>query len=67
MKGIVKFYNTEKGYGFVKANNIDYFVHIRDIKGMDPNGSLLPGQNVEFEAQTNAKGKTAKNVQVLVA
>lgn len=65
MKGIVKFYNTEKGYGFIKANNIDYFVHIRDIKDMAPNGSLIAGQNVDFEAQENAKGKLAKNVQVI--
>lgn len=65
MKGIVKFYNTEKGYGFVKANNVDYFVHIRDIKGLALNGALIAGQNVEFEPETNSKGKTAKNVHVL--
>lgn len=65
MKGIVKFYNMDKGYGFIKSNNVDYFVHIRDIKNMSPNGYLLSGQNVDFEIQETAKGKTAKNVTVI--
>lgn len=65
MKGMVKFYNDERGFGFIKANNSDYFVHARDVKNLEPRAGLVAGQYVEFEPQLNAKGKTAKNVQLI--
>nr|WP_296093298.1 cold shock domain-containing protein [uncultured Dorea sp.] len=49
MKGTVKWFNTEKGYGFIKAENgTEVFVHYSQIK-MDGFKSLDAGDIVEFE------------------
>ena len=64
MKGTVKFYNAEKGYGFIKGSDGEYFVHVKDFKNI-PHGRVLKGGEIaEFEPQQNDKGKAAKNVYV---
>ncbi|MFB7411394.1 cold-shock protein [Streptomyces sp. NPDC056202] len=62
--GIVKWFNEEKGYGFITPESgSDLFVHFRAIEG---NGfkSLQEGQKVTFEAVQGQKGLQADKVQV---
>ena len=65
-KGTVKWFNAEKGYGFITndANGEDVFVHFSAIQG---NGfkTLAEGQNVEFEIQDGQKGPAAVNVTAI--
>jgi CspA family cold shock protein len=61
--GTVKFFNAEKGYGFIsREDGGDVFVHYSNIQG---NGykSLSEGQQVEFEVGPGRKGDEAQNVR----
>ena len=61
--GKVKWFNSEKGFGFITGDNgQDYFVHFRSIVG-DGYRSLDEGQTVEFEVQETDKGMQAVNVK----
>lgn len=62
--GKVKWFNDTKGFGFIIANNKDYFVHFKGIEG---NGfkSLQEGQTVTFIEEASLKGPVAKNVNVV--
>ena len=62
MKGIVKWFNNQKGYGFISdENGKDVFVHYSGLVG-DGFKSLDEGQKVEFDVQDGAKGPQAVNV-----
>ncbi|HOO32620.1 MAG TPA: cold shock domain-containing protein [Thermotogota bacterium] len=64
-KGTVKWFNTQKGYGFItKDSGEDVFVHYSAIKG-DGFKNLEEGQAVEFEIQEGNKGPQAADVVVL--
>ena len=64
--GIVKWYNTEKGYGFISCNEgNDVFVHHSQIKEKGPNKDLHEGENTTFDIKENEKGSMAVNVQKL--
>jgi CspA family cold shock protein len=62
--GTVKWFNAEKGYGFIAPDDggADVFVHFSAIEG---NGyrQLSEGQNVEFETEQGRKGPQAKSVR----
>ena len=61
-QGTVKWFNNEKGYGFISRNSgDDVFVHHSAIQG---NGfkSLDEGENVEFDVANGPKGLQAQNV-----
>ena len=64
--GTVKFFNAEKGYGFIsrEGEEKDVFVHYSNIQG---NGyrTLEEGQKVEFDVAPGRKGEEAQNVRVL--
>ena len=64
-KGTVKWFNNQKGYGFIsdEAGN-DVFVHYSGLL-MDGFNSLDEGANVEFEVVNGAKGPQAVNVTKL--
>jgi CspA family cold shock protein len=64
-KGTVKWFNNQKGYGFIsdEAGN-DVFVHYSGLL-MDGFKSLDEGANVEFEIVNGAKGPQAVNVTKL--
>ena len=63
--GVVKWFNEEKGFGFIaRENGDDVFVHFTAIN-MDGRRSLFEGQNVSFEVVTAQKGPQAENVTVL--
>lgn len=62
-KGIVKWFNNEKGYGFIEgSNNEDIFIHYSVIK-QDGYKSLETGQVVKYEANKTNKGLQAKCVE----
>jgi cold shock protein len=61
----VKFFNTEKGYGFIsREQGEDIFVHYSNIQG-DGYKSLSEGQRVEFEVGRGRKGDEAQNVKII--
>ncbi|HZA00442.1 MAG TPA: cold-shock protein [Acidimicrobiales bacterium] len=63
--GTVKFFNAEKGYGFIsREDGNDVFVHFSNIQGTGYR-SLEAGQAVEFEIGPGRKGDEAQNVRVL--
>jgi CspA family cold shock protein len=62
MKGIVKWFNPDKGYGFITAeDNKDIFVHFSTIQ-TDGYKSLAEGDQVEFDVQDGTRGPQAANV-----
>lgn len=61
-KGVVKWFNNEKGFGFISAEGEgDVFVHFSAIAG-DGYKSLEEGQSVQFDVVEGAKGPQAANV-----
>jgi len=61
-KGVVKWFNNQKGYGFITPENgNDVFVHHSAIQG-DGYKSLDEGQKVEFNIEKGPKGEQATNV-----
>ncbi|MDQ0148251.1 cold-shock protein [Eubacterium multiforme] len=64
--GIVKWFNQEKGYGFISCNNgDDVFVHHSQIKESGNNKELHEGESVTFSISEGEKGPMAINVQKL--
>jgi CspA family cold shock protein len=64
MQGTVKFFNSEKGYGFISREGAeDVFVHYSNISG-DGYKSLDEGQAVEFDVAPGRKGDEAQNVRL---
>ena len=62
-RGVVKWFNSPKGYGFIqRPNGEDVFVHHTAIQ-MDGYRSLDNGVEVEFEVKQGPKGLQAENVQ----
>jgi CspA family cold shock protein len=66
--GTVKWFNNEKGYGFIATadGSKDVFCHFSAIVG-DGYKSLNEGDEVEFDVEQGAKGPQAKNVSVVRA
>ncbi|MDP4097747.1 cold shock domain-containing protein [Paenibacillus enshidis] len=65
MKGTVKWFNAEKGYGFISTEGgEDVFVHFSAIQG-DGFKTLDEGQEVEFEITEGNRGPQAANVTKL--
>ena len=66
--GVVKFFNTEKGYGFIKPDDggRDIFVHVTAVSraGLQ---NLDQGQKVSFEVEPDKKGKGPKAVNLVIS
>lgn len=64
--GIVKWYSTEKGYGFISCNEgNDVFVHHSQVKEKGAEKDLHEGESISFDIQEGNKGPMAVNVQKL--
>ena len=64
-KGKVKWFNSEKGFGFIeREEGNDVFVHFSAIM-MDGYKTLTEGMDVQFEVVDGAKGPQAANVTTL--
>ena len=63
MEGVVKWFNTRKGFGFIKGDdNEDYFVH---HSALSQGTFLRDNDRVAFEPAQTDKGKQAKDVKLL--
>ena len=63
--GTVRFFNAEKGYGFIsREQGDDVFVHYSNIEGRGYR-SLEEGQKVEFDVAPGWKGEEAQNVRAI--
>ncbi len=62
MKGTVKFFNEQKGFGFITetTENKDYFVHVSGLLNR-----IVKDNEVEFELEDAPKGKKAVNVKLI--
>jgi cold shock protein len=65
VKGTVKWFNSEKGYGFItQESGADLFVHYSEIQSSGYR-TLNEGDKVEFEVTQGKKGKQASAVTVI--
>lgn len=65
LKGTVKFFNDQKGFGFIsRPDGDDVFVHFSNVKGSGRR-TLHEGQEVSFELGEGRKGPEALDVQPL--
>tara|TARA_B100000401_G_C52538952_1_gene592839 strand:+ start:415 stop:630 length:216 start_codon:yes stop_codon:yes gene_type:complete len=63
--GSVKWFNDEKGFGFIaRENGDDVFVHFSAINS-DGRKTLIEGQQVSFEVVDGQKGPQAGNVTIV--
>ena len=63
--GTVKFFNAEKGFGFIsREGGDDVFVHFSNIEGTGRR-TLVVGQTVEYELGEGRKGPEATNVRAV--
>lgn len=63
MKGIVKFFNDQKGFGFISPSDgsKDLFFHFTSIK--DNNKDIEEGEQVEFDKKETDRGPAAHNIR----
>jgi cold shock protein len=68
MTGTVKFFNGERGYGFIKPDDggRDVFVHITAVERAGLKG-LNEGQKITFEVEPDKKGKGPKAVNLVIS
>ncbi len=65
MKGTVKWFNAEKGYGFITGEDgKDVFAHFSQINA-EGFKTLEEGQEVSFEVVEGQKGLQAGNIQII--
>ena len=65
MQGTVKFFNADRGFGFIsREKGDDVFVHVSNVQG-EGLKTLAEGETVEFDVGTGRKGEEAQNVRVL--
>lgn len=63
--GTVKFFNTDKGYGFIRPDDgsRDVFVHISAVTNSGI-GQLTEGQKISFDVEPDSRGKGPKAVNL---
>jgi CspA family cold shock protein len=68
MTGTVKFFNGERGYGFIKPDDggRDVFVHITAVERAGLK-DLAEGQRITFEVEPDKKGKGPKAVNLVIS
>ena len=65
--GVVKWFNDEKGYGFITPSDgsADVFAHFSNIVQESARRTLFEGEQVEFDITQGPKGLQAENIQRL--
>jgi CspA family cold shock protein len=65
-QGTVKFFNADKGYGFIKPDGggSDIFVHVTALQAAGLNG-LNEGQKISFDVEPDKKGKGPKAINLV--
>lgn len=68
MRGLVLWFNTDKGYGFIKPDDgsKDIFVHFSGISKSEGVNKLEKDQVVDFSVAENDKGRIATNARVVL-
>ncbi len=68
MSGTVKFFNNDKGYGFIRPDDgsRDVFVHVSAVTSSGL-GTLNEGQRVTFDVEPDKRGKGPKAVNLQAA
>jgi cold shock protein len=68
MTGTVKFFNAERGYGFIKPDDggRDVFVHVTAVERAGLK-DLAEGQRITFEVEPDKKGKGPKAVNLVIS
>lgn len=61
INGVVRWFDEAKGYGFIRSDNKEYFVHFKEIKS-DGFKTLKEGDAVRFKPESGAKGPMATQV-----
>ena len=62
MEGTVKWFNADKGYGFIAGSDQSYYLaHFGEIQ-LDGYKTLKEGQAVTFDTEEGPKGKIAKSI-----
>lgn len=66
IRGVVKWFNDKKGFGFaeVEGEKRDIFIHYSKIN-MGGHKTLKDGQTIEFEVEESPKGPQALNISVV--
>lgn len=66
MTGTVEWFDSKKGYGFIKSNGKSYFVHWKDVQNrpMGVNLSMANGTKVTFEVGYFKQREKATNVYI---
>lgn len=64
-RGKVKWFNSEKGYGFIEPEDgsKDVFVHRNNVNGLGWDEALREGEEVTYEVERTPKGLSAQSVE----
>jgi CspA family cold shock protein len=63
MNGTVKWFNADKGFGFITGDDTDVFAHFSQIN-IDGFKTLEEGQKVTFDVVEGQKGPQAENIEI---
>lgn len=64
IEGSIKWFNAEKGYGFIQADGLskDVFLHIKQVRSSGIVGNLTDGEHILFVCNDGPKGLFATNI-----
>lgn len=66
IKGVVKFFNADKGYGFITVPGMDkdVFLHVKELRNSLIKGTPTDGTKLSFVIKDGNKGKFATELKV---
>jgi cold shock protein len=63
-QGVVRWFDSKKGYGFIDVAGVDYFAHYKDIE-MEGYKDLQEGQKVTFREKPTPRGLAAVDIKIV--
>jgi CspA family cold shock protein len=62
--GVVKWFNQDKGYGFIQAEGMakDVFLHVKSLRASGITNELVEGEHIRFVCNTGPRGYFATNI-----